>query len=95
MYEVIERDALACWLVAGAKGSPLLLLDSSTIRGEVVADLIDRLDRRGLEVNLFWNPTDIGVPTFTCYRRRPASPGPAPTGATGATSTPRSRWCGR
>ncbi len=67
MYEVLERDALACWLVAGAKGSPLLLLDPSTIRGEVVTDLIDRLDRRGLDVNLFWNPTDIGVPTFTCF----------------------------
>ena len=65
----------ACWLVAAAQGSPSLLLDPSTIRGEVVADLVGRLDERGLEVNLFWCPTDIGVPTFTCFvvDRRPGA----------------------
>lgn len=75
LYEVIERDALACWLVAVAQGSPSLLLDPSTIRGEVIADLLEQLDQCGLEVNLFWCPTDIGVPMFTCYvvDRRPGA----------------------
>jgi ribosomal protein S12 methylthiotransferase accessory factor len=67
LYEVIERDAVACWQVAAAQGARSLLLDPTTIRGELVGDLVERLARRGLVVNLFWCPTDIGVPTFTCY----------------------------
>ena len=51
------------------------MLDPSTIRGEVIADLLEQLDQCGLEVNLFWCPTDIGVPMFTCYvlDRRPGA----------------------
>ena len=68
LYEVIERDAVTCWQVAARTGDTRsLLLDPATIRGEVVVDLLERLDACGVSVQLFWCPTDIGVPTFVCY----------------------------
>ena len=68
LYEVVERDAVTCWQVsARTTGARLLLLDPATIKGDVVLDLLDRLSARGVAVQLFWCPTDIGVPTFLCY----------------------------
>jgi ribosomal protein S12 methylthiotransferase accessory factor len=67
LYEVVERDAVTCWEVAVRdQGARSLLVDLTTIRGEVVVDLLSRLDACGVDVQLFWCPTDIGVPAFSC-----------------------------
>jgi ribosomal protein S12 methylthiotransferase accessory factor len=68
LYEVIERDAVTCWQVAERTGrAPALLVDPGTIKGDVVTDLLGRLNERGADAQLLWCPTDVGVPTFVCY----------------------------
>jgi ribosomal protein S12 methylthiotransferase accessory factor len=73
LYEVIERDATACWNTACANGILPLIVDNATLDGPVITSLIDTLDRAGVDTILEWCPVDIGVPTAMAYivdRRR-------------------------
>lgn len=75
LYEVIERDAISCWQVAAGRGERRLVIDNDSIRGPVIRELLDHLDRQGADVQLVWTPTEIGVPTCAAYLldRRPGA----------------------
>ena len=67
LYEVIERDATSCWQLAHRRGVPRLLVDPSTITGAVIGDVLGTLDQAGVEAQIVWCPTDIGVPTCLAH----------------------------
>jgi ribosomal protein S12 methylthiotransferase accessory factor len=67
LYEVIERDATSCWLLAHKKGARLLVVDPATIEGPAIVEVLNTLDRAGVEAQIVWCPTDIGVPTCLAY----------------------------
>lgn len=67
LYEVIERDATSCWQLAHRRGAPRLLVDPATIDGPVITGLLRTLDQAGVEAQIVWCPTDIGVPTCLAY----------------------------
>jgi ribosomal protein S12 methylthiotransferase accessory factor len=67
LYEVIERDATACWQLAHRNGAPWLVVDPATIDGPVIGDVLARLDRAGVDAQIVWCPTDVGVPAFLAY----------------------------
>jgi ribosomal protein S12 methylthiotransferase accessory factor len=67
LYEVIERDATSCWQLAHRKGGPLMVVDRATIDGPVLLDVLDTLERAGVEARIVWCPTDVGVPTCLAY----------------------------
>jgi ribosomal protein S12 methylthiotransferase accessory factor len=64
LYEVIERDAVACNRVAMSTGyqSPRVRLE--TIESPLVLDLIERLDAAGIGTILIDCTVDTGVPCF-------------------------------
>jgi len=68
IFEVIERDAVACNRVAWAeiKRAPPLV-DQRTISQPLVLDLIDRLARAQVRILLFDCTNDIGVPVYMTY----------------------------
>jgi ribosomal protein S12 methylthiotransferase accessory factor len=67
LYEVIERDATSCWQLAHRKGAPRLLVDPGTINGWVITDVLGMLEAAGVEAQIVWCPTDIGVPTCLAH----------------------------
>jgi ribosomal protein S12 methylthiotransferase accessory factor len=67
LYEVIERDATTCWQRAHHTGAPRLVIDPATIRGPIIRGLLETLDRAGVEAQILWCPTDVGVPTCLAY----------------------------
>jgi YcaO-like protein with predicted kinase domain len=73
LYEVIERDATSCWQLAHRKGAPRLVVDPATIGGSVLLGVLETLDRAGVEAQIVWCPTDVGVPSCLAYLvdRRP------------------------
>lgn len=64
LYEVIERDATACWQVAMDRGHRPLKIDLDTIDRPVIRALLDQLDAAGIGPELLWCPTELGVPVF-------------------------------
>jgi len=68
LFEVIERDAVACHRVAWtqAKEAPPLV-DQSTIEHPLVRDLLDRLKRAQIGLLLFDCTVDTMVPTYMTY----------------------------
>ena len=73
LYEVIERDATSCWQVAHDRGEPWLVIEPDTIEGSAILDVLETLDRAGVDTQIAWCPTDVGVPTCLAYifDRRP------------------------
>lgn len=67
LYEVIERDATSCWQLAHRNGAPRLLVDPATIDGPVLSEVLDTLDRAGVEAQIVWCPTEVGVPTCLAF----------------------------
>jgi YcaO-like protein with predicted kinase domain len=67
LYEAIERDATWCWQHALGKGAPPLVVDQATIDGPAIGELLDTLDRAGVDARILWCPTDIGVPSCLGY----------------------------
>ena len=67
LYEVIERDATWCWQNAHQKGTPRLVVDPATIDGSAIAGLLATLDEAGVEAQIVWCPTDVGVPSCLAY----------------------------
>jgi YcaO-like protein with predicted kinase domain len=68
IYEVIERDATTCWNLAAEHGdTPTLVVDQSTLRDELLLDVLGVLDRAGADAVICWCPTDVGVPTAMAY----------------------------
>jgi ribosomal protein S12 methylthiotransferase accessory factor len=67
MYEVIERDAVSLWSSAMSRGHAPLRVDLDHAPGEIVGGLVEQIRSSDSDVTLLWNPTDLGVPTFTAY----------------------------
>lgn len=66
LYEVIERDAVACWKAASAaNGWPMPRVDLATIESPVVRDLLARLRAAGIEPLLFDVTSEAAVPVFS------------------------------
>jgi ribosomal protein S12 methylthiotransferase accessory factor len=69
LYEVIERDATACWQVAIEQGLSPAYLDTRTIDQPVIRGLIDQLFEAGVAPEILWCPNDFGVPVFMSFVR--------------------------
>jgi ribosomal protein S12 methylthiotransferase accessory factor len=68
LFEVIERDAVACNRVAWAseKESPPVV-ELKSIRSDKILDLMDRLDRAGVGLVVFDCTVDTEVPVYMAY----------------------------
>jgi YcaO-like protein with predicted kinase domain len=65
LYEVIERDSIACWRFASERlGCPTPRVDLRTVDSPVVQDLLRRFDEAGICPLLFDVTADLGVPTY-------------------------------
>ncbi len=65
LYEVIERDSVACWRYIGERLRwDMPRVDLSTIDAPPVLDLLRRFDGAGIRPVLFDVTTDMGVPTY-------------------------------
>jgi ribosomal protein S12 methylthiotransferase accessory factor len=69
LYEVIERDATACWQVAIEQGLSPAYVDKESIDQPVIRGLIDQLSAAGVSAELLWCPNEFGVPVFLGYVR--------------------------
>lgn len=68
LYEVIERDAVACWTQAvssGARSWSGMALE--TMRDPAVRELVERFHAAGLEVVVADATHDTGVPTYIAW----------------------------
>jgi ribosomal protein S12 methylthiotransferase accessory factor len=54
-------------LLAPATGTPRLVVDPATIDGPAIRELLETLDRAGVDVRIVWCPTDVGVPSCLAY----------------------------
>ena len=64
--ELIERDALTLWRLAGDRARTSTKMDPASVDFEAGRDLLDHYARAGLDVGL-WNVTsDVDVPVFLC-----------------------------
>ncbi|WP_046004054.1 YcaO-like family protein [Pseudoalteromonas rubra] len=66
MYEVIERDALTMWELAGEQRQALDMIELSQVPYPDVQSLLERLQANGVIAALWHVTSDIGIPTFTC-----------------------------
>ncbi|MCG5243418.1 YcaO-like family protein [Azospirillum doebereinerae] len=65
LYEVIERDSVACWRYAAeALRWPTPRVALETIDSPVIQDLLRRFDEAGIRPLLFDVTSDMGVPTY-------------------------------
>jgi ribosomal protein S12 methylthiotransferase accessory factor len=62
LYEVVERDAVACSRMVG--GGLTRRVDLATVTDELVRSLIDRFDAAGITAYLFDCTVDTRVPTY-------------------------------
>jgi YcaO-like protein with predicted kinase domain len=67
LYEAIERDATWCWQYAFGNGAQPRIVDRATIAGPAISGLLVALDRAGVDAQIMWCPTDVGVPTCLAY----------------------------
>lgn len=68
LFEVIERDAIACTRVAWLSlKQPPPVVDPATIRSDLVLELLDRLQRAHVGLVLFDCTIDTGVPVYMAY----------------------------
>jgi YcaO-like protein with predicted kinase domain len=66
LCELIERDALSLWRLAGDAARAAAKLDAATVDPPACRDLLARFAAAGLEVGLWDVTSDLGVPVFCC-----------------------------
>jgi ribosomal protein S12 methylthiotransferase accessory factor len=64
LYELVERDAVACWEAATAGGAPQRRVELGAFPFAVPAELAGRYRRSGVEPLVFDCTSDVGVPVF-------------------------------
>jgi ribosomal protein S12 methylthiotransferase accessory factor len=69
LYEVIERDATGCWQHVFQNGAAPLVVDTESVEGPALAQVLDTLEHAGVDVRIIWCPTDVGVPSCLAYIR--------------------------
>lgn len=63
LFELVERDATACWQhTTGIGAASLPRIDVATVTDERVCSLVERLDAQSVTTTLYWCPTEIGLP---------------------------------
>ncbi len=67
LYEVIERDATACWDAAARRGAPALRISPETLQGDAVRTVLEQLDRAEVDPVILWRPTEIDVPVAEVF----------------------------
>jgi ribosomal protein S12 methylthiotransferase accessory factor len=73
LYEVVERDAIACSRVVG--GGLTRRVDLDTVTDPLVRSLVDRFEAAEISAYLFDSTVDTGIPTYMAVvadRRDPA-----------------------
>ncbi len=66
LCELIERDALSLWRLAGAEARAATKLDPESIDSTSCRTLLAHYARAGLDVGLWDVTSDLGVPVFCC-----------------------------
>ncbi|MGI9500524.1 MAG: YcaO-like family protein [Geminicoccaceae bacterium] len=66
LYEVIERDAVTLWRLAGEDHQRARRLDAATIDDPACRQLLEQLMTAGIDVVVWDVTSDIGVPTYLC-----------------------------
>jgi YcaO-like protein with predicted kinase domain len=66
LCELIERDAVALWMLGQQKGLPARPLDTNGIKKGSCLQLLDMLGDSGLQFNIWDITSDLGIPTFFC-----------------------------
>lgn len=66
LCELIERDALTLWRLAGAEARAATVLDPESIDSTPCRTLLAHYARAGLDVGLWDVTSDLGVPVFCC-----------------------------
>lgn len=66
LCEVIERDATTLWRRRGQAARDAMRLDLASVDHAGCRDLLERLDRAGLDVAVWDVTTDVGIATFQC-----------------------------
>lgn len=64
LYEVLERDAIACWRARGGSGRAGRPVDPAGIDDEDVTELVGRIRSAGIDLAAWEISGDIGVPVF-------------------------------
>lgn len=68
LYEVIERDGVACHHAALSRGNPASVFSNWTLRSyPLVAQVVDLCDAAGVRVLVFDCTVDTNVPIFMAY----------------------------
>lgn len=62
LLERVERDALALWSVTSTDRRFSRRIDPRTLASDAAAELLDKVDRAGLQLSLFDITTDLGIP---------------------------------
>lgn len=64
--ELVERDATTLWNFRSIEERIATQLDLSTITSAAAQHLLALLDRANMDVLVWDQPTDVGIPTFRC-----------------------------
>lgn len=66
LCELIERDAITLWRLAGERARKAAKMDPASVNSPLCRDLLSRYAKVGLEVGLWDVTSDIEVPVFVC-----------------------------
>jgi YcaO-like protein with predicted kinase domain len=66
LCELIERDALSLWRLAGDNARSATKLDPASVDSSACRDLLAHYAKAGLDVGLWDVTSDLGVPVFCC-----------------------------
>ncbi len=66
LCEVVERDAVTLWKLAGERARRTSLVAAETIDSEPCREVLERFARAGLQVRVWEVTSDVGVAAFCC-----------------------------
>ncbi|MEL6309128.1 MAG: YcaO-like family protein [Chloroflexota bacterium] len=64
--ELVERDATTLWDLDSPENKAKTTLDQASITAPEATALLEQLDAAKIDVYIWHQPTDIGLPTFRC-----------------------------
>ncbi|MCV9963205.1 YcaO-like family protein [Pararhizobium sp. BT-229] len=67
LLERVERDASVLWQIAPFTYRRSRCIDAALYGGEVMADILARIETAGLALRLFDITSDVGIPCFTAF----------------------------
>jgi ribosomal protein S12 methylthiotransferase accessory factor len=73
LYELVERDAVACWMAQTLRQRVGVVVDLATVDDPDCRSLFDQYAAAGIAVRVWNISTDIGIAAFLCEIRDPAA----------------------